>query len=77
MNDERNEWDSARVVCRPCRGSGRVLSMLGGHEHKVTCPWCVGSSEFIVGRNAQESPRGPDVGVRFGNKGLFKNYWRF
>jgi hypothetical protein len=26
----------------PCRGSGRVISNLGGTASKVTCPWCEG-----------------------------------
>jgi len=28
--------------CMPCRGSGRVISNLGGSANKVTCPWCQG-----------------------------------
>ncbi|MGA2927794.1 MAG: hypothetical protein ABSG43_17710 [Solirubrobacteraceae bacterium] len=56
MNDQRNEWDAARVLCRPCHGTGLVLSTLGGTEHQLTCPWCAGGSEFIPGRDAQQSP---------------------
>ena len=26
----------------PCRGTGKVISNLGGHASKVTCPWCEG-----------------------------------
>lgn len=26
----------------PCRGTGKVISNLGGHAAKVTCPWCEG-----------------------------------
>jgi hypothetical protein len=26
-----------------CRGSGRVISNLGGTPESVTCPWCDGS----------------------------------
>ena len=26
----------------PCRGTGRVISNLGGTASKVTCPWCEG-----------------------------------
>jgi len=26
----------------PCRGTGRVISNLGGSANKVTCPWCGG-----------------------------------
>jgi hypothetical protein len=28
--------------CMPCRGTGRVVSNLGGSASKVTCPWCQG-----------------------------------
>ncbi len=56
MADQPNGWDSGRVTCRPCRGTGRVLSMLGGQEHELGCPWCAGSGEFVAGRDAQQSP---------------------
>jgi hypothetical protein len=26
-----------------CRGSGQVISNLGGTPSQVTCPWCAGS----------------------------------
>jgi DnaJ-class molecular chaperone len=26
-----------------CRGSGQVISKLGGTETRVTCPWCAGT----------------------------------
>jgi len=32
--------------CRPCRGTGTVISNLGGTPRTVTCPWCGGSGEF-------------------------------
>jgi DnaJ-class molecular chaperone len=43
-------------MCTPCRGTGRVVSNLGGESHEVTCPWCGGSGQFIPGRNAQDAP---------------------
>jgi len=27
----------------PCRGTGRVISKLGGEERTLPCPWCEGS----------------------------------
>jgi DnaJ-class molecular chaperone len=30
-------------ACPPCRGTGQVISSLGGEPRKVTCPWCQGS----------------------------------
>ncbi len=29
--------------CPPCRGTGKVISNLGGSPSEVTCPWCEGS----------------------------------
>jgi DnaJ-class molecular chaperone len=28
--------------CMPCRGTGKVISNLGGKASKITCPWCEG-----------------------------------
>ena len=43
-------------VCMPCRGTGRLISGLGGEPHQVVCPWCQGTGERIAGIDAQESP---------------------
>jgi DnaJ-class molecular chaperone len=43
-----------RSVCTPCRGTGRLVSNLGGEPHEVACPWCGGSGRFEPGRDAQE-----------------------
>ncbi len=43
-------------VCTPCRGTGRLISGLGGTPHEVTCPWCRGTGERVPGIDAQESP---------------------
>lgn len=29
--------------CMACRGTGRVISNLGGTSSSVVCPWCEGS----------------------------------
>lgn len=39
--------------CHACRGTGRVISGLGGEPHDVQCPWCDGSGRFIPGHDAQ------------------------
>jgi hypothetical protein len=36
-----------------CRGSGRVISSLGGTPKDVTCPWCDGSGVRTPGIDAQ------------------------
>jgi len=40
----------------PCRGTGQLISGLGGEPHPVQCPWCRGSGERIPGIDAQEGP---------------------
>jgi hypothetical protein len=37
----------------PCRGTGKVISNLGGTPSSVTCPWCEGSGTRVVGIDAQ------------------------
>ena len=51
--------------CAPCRGTGRVISNLGGAPQDVRCPWCDGTGRFIPGHNAQAPRRaGADGGGR-------------
>lgn len=45
-----------RSVCSPCRGTGRLVSNLGGEPHEVACPWCGGTGRFEAGRDAQQRP---------------------
>jgi hypothetical protein len=40
--------------CMPCRGSGRVISNLGGTQRTLECPWCRGRGERLAGIDAQE-----------------------
>lgn len=37
----------------PCRGSGKLISNLGGSPSTVTCPWCEGGGVRIPGVDAQ------------------------
>jgi DnaJ-class molecular chaperone len=39
--------------CMPCRGTGRVISNLGGKANQVTCPWCQGEGTRKYGVDAQ------------------------
>ena len=34
--------DRAERVCMACRGTGNVISHLGGEVKTVACPWCGG-----------------------------------
>jgi DnaJ-class molecular chaperone len=43
------------TTCRPCRGTGKVISMLGGERSELPCPWCGGTGVRDPGRDAQEA----------------------
>ncbi|HTR89053.1 MAG TPA: hypothetical protein VMG62_02970 [Solirubrobacteraceae bacterium] len=43
--------------CMPCRGSGQVISKLGGEETTRPCPWCGGSGERTASADAQAAWR--------------------
>ncbi len=61
----------------PCRGTGKVVSSLGGEQRQVTCPWCQGGGVRLTGIDAQaawleddaagsgggEAPAGPAADV--------------
>jgi len=36
-----------------CRGSGQVISNLGGTPSDLTCPWCAGAGVRALGIDAQ------------------------
>jgi DnaJ-class molecular chaperone len=46
--------------CTPCRGTGKVISTLGGTPQSVTCPWCEGSGIFQPQHDAQAARREGD-----------------
>jgi len=37
----------------PCRGTGRVISNLGGEQNTVPCPWCEGGGVRLAHIDAQ------------------------
>jgi DnaJ-class molecular chaperone len=45
--------DDERTTCTPCRGTGQVISNLGGTRSTVACPWCEGTGRFPQGHDAQ------------------------
>jgi hypothetical protein len=36
-----------------CRGTGQVISNLGGTPNKLACPWCGGDGVRVPGTDAQ------------------------
>ena len=39
--------------CMACRGSGQVISNLGGTAKRIACPWCDGTGLRKPGADAQ------------------------
>jgi DnaJ-class molecular chaperone len=58
--DEEPATEEAPPTCPPCRGTGRVVSRLGGSSSTVTCPWCEGTGHVIPGHDAQRRWREDD-----------------
>ena len=54
-DDEQPRAADDRSMCTPCRGTGKLISNLGGDAHEVVCPWCGGLGKFESGRDAQSS----------------------
>jgi DnaJ-class molecular chaperone len=48
---------SADDECMACRGTGEVISTLGGEERRVECPWCEGTGKRIPEHDAQARRR--------------------
>jgi DnaJ-class molecular chaperone len=49
--------DASRAACSPCRGTGVVVSNLGGEASTEPCPWCEGSGMFLAEHDAQAARR--------------------
>jgi DnaJ-class molecular chaperone len=43
--------------CTACRGTGQVISGLGGTPTSVQCPWCEGTGRRIPDHDAQAARR--------------------
>jgi DnaJ-class molecular chaperone len=50
---EERPADEGPRECMACRGSGKVISNLGGSPSQVTCPWCEGQGVRVPGIDAQ------------------------
>jgi DnaJ-class molecular chaperone len=51
--EQQMEASHAPRECMPCRGSGQVISNLGGTASMVTCPWCRGGGVRLTDVDAQ------------------------
>jgi DnaJ-class molecular chaperone len=52
-SDEEAEGSHGPRECMPCRGTGKVISNLGGTPNTVTCPWCAGGGVRVPDVDAQ------------------------
>jgi DnaJ-class molecular chaperone len=50
------------IPCSACRGTGQVVSNLGGHPSIVECPWCDGGGVRIADHDAQAKRREHSAG---------------
>jgi DnaJ-class molecular chaperone len=49
--------DDEPVPCTVCRGTGSLISNLGGSPSDVECAWCEGTGVFLPEHDAQASKR--------------------
>jgi len=56
-DDTETTPPAAPVPCTACRGTGEVISNLGGSPSTIECPWCDGTGTFIAGHDAQAHHR--------------------
>jgi DnaJ-class molecular chaperone len=57
MSDDPATPPDETVPCTACRGTGQVISNLGGSLNQVPCPWCEGTGRRIPGHDAQAARR--------------------
>jgi DnaJ-class molecular chaperone len=55
VSAEPEPYDPQR--CTACRGTGQVISRLGGTPQSVPYPWCEGSGRYLPGHDAQAAKR--------------------
>lgn len=55
--DEETDDVIEPVPCTVCRGTGTLISGLGGSPSNVTCAWCEGTGTFIPDHDAQQAGR--------------------
>jgi DnaJ-class molecular chaperone len=55
--DEQTPQVPEPSPCSACRGSGEVISNLGGEPSTRPCPWCEGTGMFIPEHDAQAAQR--------------------
>jgi DnaJ-class molecular chaperone len=55
--EETPELDDEVVPCTVCRGTGTLISNLGGTPFDVDCAWCEGTGTFLPDHDAQAAKK--------------------
>jgi hypothetical protein len=55
--DEETPEAAEPVPCTVCRGTGTLISNLGGSPSNVECAWCEGTGVFLPDHDAQAAKR--------------------
>jgi DnaJ-class molecular chaperone len=55
--DEEDPETPDPVPCTVCRGTGTLISNLGGSPSQVQCAWCEGTGTFLPEHDAQAARR--------------------
>lgn len=56
-DEETPELDDEVVPCTVCRGTGTLISNLGGTPFNVDCAWCEGTGTFLPDHDAQAAKK--------------------
>jgi hypothetical protein len=61
--DEETPEADEPVPCTVCRGTGTLISNLGGAPSNVSCAWCEGTGVFLPEHDAQAERRAASAGA--------------
>jgi DnaJ-class molecular chaperone len=61
--DEEAPEAAEPVPCTVCRGTGTLISNLGGSPSTVTCAWCEGTGTYLPEHDAQAARRAAAEGA--------------
>jgi DnaJ-class molecular chaperone len=57
IDEETPEPGTERRPCTVCRGTGTLISNLGGSPSTVQCAWCEGTGSYLPDHDAQAAAR--------------------
>ena len=61
--DEETPETAEPVPCTVCRGTGTLISNLGGSPSNVDCAWCEGTGVFLADHDAQAARKAAAEGA--------------